>query len=120
MAKKQGVETTERQTIQAKYHFKGTEKAEIANKLAQRQIDLVEREDEKKTVMASFTDKIKSIKLDISKLSRGYRDGWEYRDFECAVVYDHKKREKHFKDVQTGNVVDTVPFAPGDEQRRFA
>lgn len=113
------VETTERQTVQARYNFTTSEKSEIAGKLAQRQIDLVEREDEKKTVMASFNDRIKSIKLDISKLSRGYRDGWEYRDYECTVVYNYTKKEKAYKDVRTGEVVDTAPFAPGDEQKRF-
>lgn len=113
------METTERQTVQAKYNFTSQEKKEIADKMAQRQIDLVERNDERKTVMASFNDKIKSINLDISKLSRGYRDGWEYRDYECTVIYDYNKKEKSYKDVKTGEVVDKMPFVPGDEQKRF-
>lgn len=113
------VQTEERRTIQAKYAFTPKEMSDMASKMAQRQLELTEKEDEKKTVMASFTDAVKSIKLNISKLSRGYRDGWEFRDYECVVVYDYKRREKKFRDVHTKKIVDSKPFAPGDEQRKF-
>lgn len=116
---KQTLETTERRHVQAKYEFTVSEKADVAAKLAQRQIELVEKDDEKKTVMAGFTDHLKRIKLDIGKLSRSYRDGWEYREYEVTIVMDYKKREKCFRDVISGKIVDRQPFAPGDEQLRF-
>lgn len=114
------VETTERVTIQAKHIYTESEKREIAGKMAQRQIELVEKNDEKKTVMASFADALKRINLDISKLSRGYRDGWDFRDYECVVVYDYANREKLYKDAYTGEIRDRRPFAPGDEQRKIS
>jgi hypothetical protein len=113
------VETTERSIIQAKYQFSDQEKTEIAAKLAQRQIELVEKQDEKKTVLASFTDALKRISLDISKLSRGYRDGWEYREYECVISYDYTAREKIYKEAMTGEVKERKPFGPGDDQRRI-
>lgn len=118
--KRKGVfETTEKRVVQAKYHFTDSEKKEMAEKMAQRQQELIEKEDEKKTVMATFTDALKRIKLDISKLSRGYRDGWEHRDYNCVVMYDYKKREVQYKEMATGNIVSSHPFAPGDDQRRW-
>lgn len=113
------VETTERKTIQAKHTFTAEEKRELADKMAQRQTELVEKNQEKKTVMSGFKDTIARINLDISKLSRGYRDGWEYRDFEVIVCYDYFRKEKIYKDVSTGLEVDRQPFAPGDEQRKI-
>lgn len=113
------VETEERRTIQTKYIFTAQEKSDLASKMAQRQLELVEKTDERKTVMAGFNDTIKRINLDISKLSRAYRDGWEFREVECTVVYDYKKREKKFKDIYTKKIVDTQPFNPDDDQRKF-
>lgn len=107
-------------TIQAKYVFTKEEKTEIATKLAQRQGERTDAELEKRTVLASFQDKIKRIILDIERLSRGYRDGYEYRQFEVYEILDYKKREKLYKSVIDGTVVDRKPFAPGDEQRKFA
>lgn len=113
-------ETEERQTINAKYDFTPQERKIMADKLAQRQIELIEAGDEKKTAVATFADRIKRIQLDISKLSRGYRDGWEFRDHEVTVVFDYGKKEKRYRDVNTKKIVHSVPFGPGDEQRRFA
>lgn len=111
--------TNEKRVVQAKYLFTPEEKVEMAGKMSQRQLELVEKEDEKKTVMAGFADQLKRIKLDISKLSRGYRDGYEHRDFNVTPIYDYKAREIRYEDIGTGKVVLTEPFAPGDDQRRF-
>lgn len=110
----------ETRLVQAKYKFTEPEKREIAEKLAQRQMDLNIADDERKSIMASANDKVKRIKLDIQTLSRNYRDGYELRSFECNVIMDYKKREKIFKDAKTGDMVDRQPFGPGDEQRSFA
>lgn len=112
-------ESKEKLTIQARHALSDEEKAGMADKMVSRQNELIEREEEKKTVMAGYTEKIKVIKLDISKLSRGYRDGYEMRDFEVIVIYDYKNAEKQFKDHKTGVIVDKAPFSPEDYQRRF-
>lgn len=113
------VHTSERRVVPVKYKFTADEHKAIAKRLADRQLDLVQIEEEKKSVMANYTDKIKATKLDLSKLSRSYRDGHELREHDCFVVYDYKKREKRFKDVATKKIVETAPFGPGDDQRRL-
>ena len=119
--KKKGVYRDEsgKKVVQAKYSFNDGEKAEMAAKMAQRQQALIEKDEERKTVMKGFADQLQRLRLDISKLSRGYRDGWEHRDFNTIPVYDYKAREIRFEEVETGKVVLTQPFAPSDEQRRF-
>lgn len=114
------VHTTERRIINAKYRFSKDELDGVAKRLTDRLCDLAQIEDEKKSVMANYTDKIKAGKLEISKLSRHHRDGYELREHECFVVYDYKKKEKRFKDVNTKKVIEVQSFGPGDEQRRMA
>lgn len=113
------VETKERRQVSVRYDFTPAELAEIANRLTGRLCDLAQIEDEKKSVMASFTDRIKAAKLEVSKLSRNHRDGFEHRDHECFVIYDYRKKEVRFRDSATKKIVDRRPFGPGDEQRRF-
>lgn len=113
------VTTADHRVIQSKYVYKPEERADVAGKLAQRQIELVEAEEEKKSVVARYADKVKAVKLEVNTLSRKYRDGWEYRDHDCVVIYDYKKRVIIFKDVNTKKIIDNKPFGPGDDQRRF-
>lgn len=113
------VETDERRTVAVKYSFSTFELAKISQDLAQRQIEVVEVEDEKKAVMASFTERVKAKKIDIGKFSRQVRDGWENRDHNCILILDFKKREKRYRDVESKKIVKVEAFGPGDDQRRF-
>lgn len=113
------VNTNEEYTIQARYHFTELEKKRMANQLAELQIQLAEHEEQKKAAMASFKDRIETVRLQLSQISRGYRDGYELRDHRVSVTYDYKKREKRYLEVGTKKVVDRKPFVPGDEQRKF-
>jgi hypothetical protein len=113
------VETDERRTVAVKYNFTPAEISKIGQDLAQRQIELVEVEDEKKSVMASFTDRVKAKKIDIGRFSRQVRDGWENRDHQCVLILDFKKREKRYRDVESKKIVKIESFGPGDDQRRF-
>ena len=79
--KKSVVETTEKVTIQSKYHFSPQELRNTAKALAETHSDLAISEDEKRASMSNFKDKIDRIKLSISTLSRNYRDGFEIRDY---------------------------------------
>jgi hypothetical protein len=114
------VDTGEVRTVQVRYKFTPVEKATISQNLAQRQIEITELEDEKKSVVASFTERMKSKKCDIAKMSRQVRDGWENRDHECTLILDFKKKERRYRDNGTKKVVLTEAFAPADTQRRFA
>ena len=113
------VGTDERRSVKVKYTFTKPEIEKIGKDLAQRQIELVEVEDEKKSVMASFTDRIKAKKIDINRFSRHMHDGYEQRDHNCTLILDFKKREKRWKDVDAKKIVKIESFGPGDDQRRF-
>lgn len=113
------VETSERRVIQSKHEFTTQEKQAVATRLTDRLCDLTQVEEEKKSVMANYTDKIKAHKLEISKLARQHRDGYELVDTECIVIYDYKKREIRFKNVNTQEIIEVKPFGPGDDQRRM-
>jgi len=113
------VETDEHRVVQVRYDFTKPELEKIGQDLAQRQIDLVEIEDEKKAVVASFSERIKAKKIDINRFSRQMHDGWEKRDHNCTLVLDFKKREKRWKNVDTKKIVKVEAFGPGDDQRRF-
>ncbi len=108
-----------REIVQAKYSFTKNEMKDIAEKMAERQGDLNIAENEKKSVLSQFKDKIDRVKLDIQVLSRNYRDGYEHRDYECNVVKDFKRKEVVFKDVHTGKVVLRKQFGPGDAQHEM-
>ena len=113
------VETNERRVVNVRYDFHSDELRDIAKRLTGRLCDLTTVEEEKKSVMATYTDKIKAAKLEIGKLSRNHRDGYEHRDHEAFVVYDYRKKEVRFRDHITKKIIDKKPFGPGDEQRRF-
>lgn len=113
------VETSERRVIQDKHVFTEEEKQVVAKRLTDRLCDLTQVEEEKKSVMANYTDKVKAHKLEIGKLARQHRDGYELVDCDCVVIYDYKKREVRFKNVNTKKIVETRPFGPGDDQRRL-
>ncbi|MCG3177348.1 MAG: hypothetical protein MOGMAGMI_02322 [Candidatus Omnitrophica bacterium] len=117
--KKNVVVTDEKATIQSKYKFTPDEMKAIAKEMAECHSEEVVALEEKKAAMSNFKDRIDRIKLRISTLSRNYRDTFEMRDYPCVVVYDYKKREKRFKRVDNGEIIERRPFSPGDDQRRF-
>ena len=109
--------TNKKQVINAPYHFTPTEKSKIAGDLADRQLDLVSAEQKKSSVVATWNDKLKRIKLDIQAMSRHYSDGYMTKTYECFVIKDFAKKEIIYKDVESGAIVDRKPFGPADHQR---
>ena len=102
-----------------KYRFSDKEKGEIANDLAQKQIDMKIVEDEKKSIMASYMDQLKRFLWDINRMSRDVVDGFEMRDFECIIEKDYKAHLKQYKDIHTGKIVAERPLDPSDYQQEF-
>ena len=113
------VVTDEKKTVAVRYEFTDAQKKKIGQDLAQRQIELVALVDEKKAVMASFTERVKAKNVDINRFSRQMHDGYEHRDHQCILILDFKKKEKRYRDIETKKIVKTEAFGPGDEQRRF-
>lgn len=99
-----------------KYHFNEEEKKGISKELANKHVDRSIVEDEKKSVMSRFKDRLDRFKLDLGKLSRCVIDGYELREFECWIEKDYDKHIKRYIDIHTEKVVDERPLDPSDYQ----
>lgn len=94
------------QTIKKNYEFTNEERQAMAKDLAKHEIDKNQIEDEKKSVMSGFKEKIDSLETKIKKLSHLVNNGYEERMYECNVVIDFDKKSKTFIDVVSGEVID--------------
>ena len=99
-----------------KYTFTDEDKKKIAMSLANRQMDKGMVEDEKKSVMSSFQNRLNRIIADINLLTRKYLDGYEYRDFECHVEIDWAANTKSYIAVDGGSVIAVRALDPSDYQ----
>lgn len=103
-----------------KYFFTEEEKKTLSNQLANKQIDMRILEDEKKSVMSQYKDRIDRIKWDIARYSRNIVDGYEIRDFDCVVEKDYDAHLKRYVDERTGAIIAEKPLDPQDYQQSFA
>jgi hypothetical protein len=99
-----------------KYIFSQDELKVIAMDLANKQLDEKIVEDEKKSVMSKFKDRLDQISLDLSKLSRCYRDGYDYKEIECYVDLDWTLKKKLFSSVASGELISSQDLCPSDYQ----
>lgn len=102
-----------------KYFFSEDEKKEISKTLANKHVDMSIIEDEKKSVMSKYKDRIDRFKLDINILSRNIIDGHEYRDFECYIEKDYDAHIKRYIDIHTEETIDERPLDPSDYQQEM-
>ena len=102
--------------IKGKYTFTDKERDELGRLLAQKQLDKRIIEDEKKSVMNTYADRLNRFSWEIHKISQGVHDGFEMRDFECRIVIRAKDHLKEFIDIHTNKIVDTRPMDPSDYQ----
>ena len=99
-----------------KYVFTDEDMKVIAMGLANKQMDKGMVEDEKRSVMSSFQDRLNRIIADINKLTRTYIDGYEYRDFKCHVEIDWAANTKSYIAVDGGAVISVRALDPSDYQ----
>lgn len=121
MTKKKDIEKNKKKTYPTpgKYHFTVEETRANATEVARKQIDREIIMNEKKSVMAGYTDRIKRIDLDINKLSRCIVDGYDIRDFECYIEKDFNAHLKRYIDIHTKKIVDERPLDPSDYQKEL-
>lgn len=99
-----------------KYIFKDSEKMELSRDLANKQIDKRLVEDEKKSAMSQYKDRLDRFDSDINRLSRNIINGYELREFECHMVKDFDAHIKKFIDIHTKIAVAEEPLDPSDYQ----
>ena len=107
------------ETINGKYKFTEEEKAKMASSLANKQIDMKILEDEKKSVMSGYKDRIDRFEWEVNRLSRNIVDGFEFRDFECRVEKDYDAHLKRYYCVDSGELIDERPLDPSDYQQEL-
>lgn len=102
-----------------KYVFSDEEKANIAKQMAEKHRDSDIVEDEKRSAMSGYKDRLDRIAADINKLTRNYLDGYEFRDFECHVEIDWAANIKRYIAVDGGAVIAERALDPSDYQLKM-
>lgn len=105
--------------IRAKYTFTDDERHTLATQLAHKILDHKSLDEERKSMMSNYKDKIDGVKVEISTLSNNIATGVEWREFRCTIEYDFEKKEKSFRDVYSKNIIETRALEPQDYQMQF-
>ena len=84
--------TTEERFL--RYDFKATEIHDLAVKLAQKNQELDNIADEKKSVVSQYKSKEDLAKMEVSLLSGKVASGYEMRKVECEVKYHFPEQGK--------------------------
>lgn len=75
--------------------------------------------EELSTIKGEFKNKIEAHEIVINSTSIFLKSGKRPMKKKFPIFLDTKKREKHFVDLDTGDVVDTRPATPDDMQLKF-
>lgn len=88
-------------------------------RIAELVIDVVDIEDEKKTVTKEYAARLKALGKEIRGLSREVRSGEEEREVECEERIDHGRNVIEIVRMDTGEVVAHRPMEDYDRQREL-
>lgn len=113
-----------------KYQFTEEELRDFAKDLARENAASAEAEEQKKAVVAQFTEKVASSKSKISQLSRYINNGYDHRSIDCSILMNTPfvGRKTIIRD-DTGEIVkelvmseqekqETLPFAPKEDGKQ--
>lgn len=106
-------------TVEAKYVLTQEEKNDAGQELGHKEKQLAQIESDRKDRMAAFKAQADEVKARISDLSNKVTLGYEYRKFCCVREFDFKKKLRVYKDVETGQVIDTKPMEADDYQMKL-
>ena len=112
-------EKVEYATEWCKYEFTEEEKRDIAERLAIKTQELEEAEDNKKSVMSKFKEKIEKIALEVKGSARMYKDGYEMKDIECVVERDFVLGEVRYIRTDNGEIARKHTMTMGERQMRI-
>ena len=113
------VNTKQIATIEAKYTLSVEEKNQAGNELAHKEKQLEQIEKDRKDRMASFKAQTDEVRAQIAELSNKVTLGYEYRKFRCEKHLDFIDKLRIFKEVDTGEIIDTRAIEPDDYQLRM-
>lgn len=100
-----------------KYEFSDDELKDYAKELARENTVAAEAEEQKKAVVAQFTEKVASAKTKISMLSRYINNGYDHRSVDCSIALnDPKAGDKTIYRDDTGEVVKVCAMSEKEMQ----
>ena len=107
---------TEYKNVWCKYQFSQEELRDIAEVLAIKTQDQEALEEEKKSVMSSFKERIESVALEVKGAARNYKDRYKMMDIECWVDRDFEAGLIRYVRTDTGEVAETKKMTMADRQ----
>lgn len=99
-----------------KYTFTDTEKRELAQEMANKTLLVSDLEEEKKSVAAGFTDRIKAAQLAANRAALKLKDGYEMRDIDCEVIKNAEQGLAWTVRLDTGELVQTRELTASERQ----
>jgi len=106
----------EYKTVWTKYTFNNVELRDIAETLAIKIQDKEAIEEQKKSVMSSFKEKIESVTTEINAAARKYKDRYEMKDIECFVERDFVNGEVRYVRTDNGEIAEKKKMTMADRQ----
>lgn len=87
-----------------KCEFSEEERREMSMDLARNIGELKEKEAGKKEVVKSLDAELAKLEATIGSLATKVKDGYEYRNVDCDIIFNYDTKKKSFKRLDTGDV----------------
>jgi len=113
------VERIEVEIRSLKYEFNDTELQDLARKALEKTRDIDELEDEKKSVMSEYKNKIDRATAELNVKRRKYLDGFEVRQVECRVERDYDREVIRYVRIDTGEELEGRTMTAQERQMRL-
>jgi hypothetical protein len=102
-----------------KYTFTREEKEGLSDELARNVNDLKQKQLHKKEMVKSLDSGIAALETSISGLATRVKDGYEFRDIECEMVFDYESRMKIVTRLDDKTEVEKEPMTADELQRKL-
>ncbi len=96
-----------------------TEREELGKSMAELVGHVDKLEEEKKAFNNEMKEKIDEIYEKLSSAAFQHRSGVRMKDCDLIAFYDHRTEQRHYCDLETGEIVKSAPAEKGDEQMKL-
>lgn len=112
--------TTETEKAPIKYVFTTTERANIADEMAEAVAEAERLKDELKSVQADYKARIQVQEATARANSQRLKNGYEYREMDCPVEYSARTRTATLYHPETGEIIRTRTMSEDELQLKLA
>lgn len=107
------------ETVHVKHPLSDDDRIRIGKLLAEKTAEVIDLQDEKKSVAANFTDRIKAAELILTRCSKSLREGYEMKPTEVTLKPNYESGEMVFIARSTGEEVGRRELSPEERQLRI-